>query len=130
MTKQELIEYAASYYSVEPDYPWPGFDYYVLRHRDSRKWFAVEMTVPYRKLGMDRDGHVDIVDVKCGPLLMGSYRELPGVLPGYHMNKVHWVTLLLDGGTEDSLIKELLDISYELTAARRNTATEDRGKIT
>ena len=119
MTKQELMEYAASVYSVEPDYPWPEYDFFVLRHRDSRKWFAVEMTVPYRRLGLDRDGNADVVDVKCGPLLMGSYRQRPGVLPGYHMNKSHWVTLLLDGGTEDALIRELLDVSYELTRTRR-----------
>ena len=79
----------------------------------------MEMTVPYRRLGLDRDGDVDIIDMKCGPLLMGSYRDIPGIFPGYHMNKAHWITLLLDGGTEDALIKELLDISYELTASRR-----------
>lgn len=39
MTKQELIDYVASYYSysVEPDYPWPEYDYFVLRHWDNRK---------------------------------------------------------------------------------------------
>lgn len=119
MTKQELFAYAAAQYSAEPDYPWPAYDYFVLRHRDNRKWFAVGMTVPYRRLGLDRDGDVDIVDVKCGPLLMGSFRDRPGVLPGYHMNKEHWVTLLLDGGTADELMKELLDVSFGLTAARR-----------
>ena len=119
MTRQQLIEHASAYYSVDPDYPWAEDDSFVLRHRDTRKWFAVSMTVPYRKLGIARDGNVDIVDVKCGPLLMGSYREKPGVLMGYHMNKANWVTLLLDGGTPDELIRELLDVSYELTAPRR-----------
>lgn len=115
MTKKEFIDYAASYYSIEPDYPFEEEDVFVFRHRENRKWFALVMTIPYRKTGIDREGAVDIIDVKCGPLLMGSYRQQPGVFPGYHMNKANWVTVLLDGGTDDELIKELLDISYELT---------------
>ena len=119
MTKQELIDYAASRFSVEPDHPFKEDDIFVFRHRDGRKWFSVVMNIPYRRLGIDRDGHVDVADVKCGPLLMGSYRQQPGVFPGYHMNKSHWVTVLLDGGTEDDLIRELFEISYDLTRSRR-----------
>ena len=39
---------------------------------------------------------VYIMDVKCGPLLGGSYLGKPGVVPAYHMNKTHW----LGGGAE------------------------------
>ncbi|MBQ5788170.1 MAG: MmcQ/YjbR family DNA-binding protein, partial [Oscillospiraceae bacterium] len=73
------------------------------------------MRLPYSRLGMERPGSVDIVDVKCGPLLMDAYRRQPGILPGYHMNKDNWVTILLDGTAEDGLIRELMDISYDMT---------------
>ena len=46
---------------------------------------------------------------------MGSYLGQPGILPGYHMNKNHWLTVLLDGTAADDVIKELLEISWELT---------------
>ena len=126
MTRQELIDTVAERFSVEPDFPWGTMeDGYVFRHRDSRKWFGVGMTVPYDRLGLAREGSVDIVDVKSGPLLQGSYLVLPGILPGYHMNKTHWLTILLDGTADDEAIRELLDISYELTKTRGH---KNRGK--
>ena len=114
MTKQELISYVRDYYSVNPDYPWDD-ENYVLRHGNNRKWFAVGLSVPYPRLGIDRDGAADIIDVKCSPLMMGAYLDLPGILPGYHMNKDHWLTVLLDGSAADETIKKLLEISYEVT---------------
>ena len=76
------------------------------------------MRIPYRRLGIQRDGLVDIVDVKCGPLLMDAYRRQPGILPGYHMNKDHWITILLDGTADDGLIEELFELSFDLTNSR------------
>jgi predicted DNA-binding protein (MmcQ/YjbR family) len=46
---------------------------------------------------------------------MDAYRKQPGILPGYHMNKDHWITILLDGSADDVLIKELFEISYDMT---------------
>ena len=114
MTKDELIRYVAERYSTDAEYPWAD-ENFIFRHRGNRKWFAVAMRVPYSKLGIDREGTADIVDLKCGPLLMGAYRGLPGVLPGYHMNKEHWLTVLLDGSADDDLVKELLEISFAMT---------------
>ena len=110
-----LKKYILERFSVEADYPWGEDDGCVFRHLNSRKWFAVGLRVMYSRLGRPRDGAVDIIDVKTGPLLMGSYLGQPGILPGYHMNKNHWLTILLDGTASDDVIKELLDISWELT---------------
>ena len=123
MTKQELMAYIEGCFSVEPDYPWEKLeDGYVFRHPDNRKWFGVGLTVAYRRLGIDRDGAADIVDVKTGPLMQGAYLDRPGILPGYHMNKSHWLTILLDGSADDAVIRELLDLSWELTRDKRRRA--------
>ena len=114
MTKDQLTAYVRDYYSVDPEYPWND-ENFIFRHSDNRKWFAVAMVVPYHRLGIEKKGLVDIIDAKCGPLLMDAYRKQPGILPGYHMNKDNWVTILLDGTAEDETIKELLEISYDLT---------------
>ena len=135
MTKDELIRYVGERFSAEAEYPWND-ENFIFRHRGSRKWFAVAMRVPYRRLGVGRDGDADIVDVKCGPLLMDFYRRQPGILPGYHMNKDHWITILLDGTAEDSLIRELFEISFDLTDGRkrgkkqkcRDAAEQEEGK--
>lgn len=54
-------------------------------------------------------------NVKCDPDKAIELRdEYPAVLPGYHMNKKHWNTIILDGSISDRLIKEWIDHSYEL----------------
>ena len=62
---------------------------------------------------------VYIMDVKCGPLLGGSYLGKPGVVPAYHMNKTHWLGVLLDGSAADETVTELLDLSYSETQSRK-----------
>lgn len=123
MTKDELILYVGERYSAEPEYPWAD-ENFIFRHQGNRKWFAVAMRIPYQRLGISRQGTVDIVDVKCGPLLMDVYRKQPGILPGYHMNKDNWLTILLDGSAEDELIKELFELSFNLTKQIRKGRKE------
>lgn len=118
MTKDELIHYAAERFSAQAEYPWAD-ENFIFRHAENRKWFAVALRVPYQRLGIDKEGLVYIVDVKCGPLLMGAYRGQPGILPGYHMNKDNWITLLLDGSADDVMIEELLEISFDMTNRRK-----------
>ena len=65
MTRQELIGCVFDDYSIEPDYPFPKDDIScVFRHTDNQKWFAIAMVVPYRTIGINRDGNVDILNVK------------------------------------------------------------------
>lgn len=127
MKREELIQYVKATYSTDAEYPWND-ENFIFRHQENRKWFAVAMRVPYRRLGLDREGIADIVDTKCGPLLMGSYRGQLGILPGYHMNKEHWLTILLDGSAEDELVKELLEISFDMT--NRKPAKQKKGAKT
>ena len=119
MTRQELMDYIFDEYSVEPDYPFRMDDVTcVFRHMDNRKWFGIAMAVPYRTIGINRAGDVDILNVKCDPVMMGSLRGKPGFRPAYHMNKDKWITILLDGSAEPEEIKALLAMSYTMTAAK------------
>ncbi len=59
------------------------------------------------------------VNLKCDPEEAMLLRErYPGVLPGYHMNKQHWNTILMDGSVDDPLIITLVDRSYDLVVAK------------
>ena len=118
MTREELLRFAAERYSAEAEFPW-GDDNCILRHQSNRKWFAAVLRVPYMRLGLPGEGMADLVNTKCPPLLRGSYLGCPGILPAYHMNKEHWLSALLDGSAEDQVIRELLEISYDLTKPRR-----------
>ena len=119
MTRQELTDYIFDAFSVEPDYPFPRDDVScVFRHTDNRKWFGIMMRIPYRTLGMNRDGETDIVNVKCDPVLMGSLRGKPGFCPAYHMNKDKWITILLDGSAGREEITALADMSFRMTETK------------
>ena len=119
MTRQELIGYIFDEYSVEPDYPFPKDDITcVFRHTDNRRWFGIAMVIPYRTIGISRDGTADILNVKCDPIIMGSLRGKPGFRPAYHMNKDKWITILLDGSAAREDIIALLDMSYTMTASK------------
>ena len=119
MTRQELIDYIFDEYSVEPDFPFPRDDVScVFRHIDNRKWFGIAMVIPYRTIGINKTGNVDILNVKCDPVMMGSLRGKPGFFPAYHMNKDKWITTLLDGSAAQEDIKALLAMSYTMTATK------------
>lgn len=120
MNRKELESYIIENYNVEPDYPWVKYpNYEVFRHRGSRKWFALIMEIRSAKLGLPGEGMLDILNLKCDPLLIGSLRTAPGFFPAYHMNKESWITLALDGSVPEDQIKALLDMSYELTKDKK-----------
>jgi predicted DNA-binding protein (MmcQ/YjbR family) len=55
------------------------------------------------------------VSVKCEPLLAEQLRDAhPAVLPGYHLNKRHWNTVIIDGSIPDRMIKDMVEDSYDL----------------
>ena len=121
MDRQEVTYRILDEYGIEPDHPFPGDgDSCVFRHGDNRKWFALLMNIPYRRVGIAREGNVDILNLKCDPLLAGSMRGKPGFRPAYHMNKERWITALLDGSTERGDIELLLELSYEATRSAKN----------
>ncbi len=60
--------------------------------------------------------HGDLsINLKCDPEKAIELRGLyPSVLPGYHMNKKHWNTIIIDGSVNDDLLFEWIDESYNL----------------
>ena len=120
MTKEELFAYIEREYGVTPDYPWlDSPEGAVFRHADNRKWFALSMPIPRRYAYPGQDGEVDAVNLKCDPVLSGMLRGEPGVFPAWHMSKVHWITVLLDGSADEDRLRFLLNQSFELTKSRK-----------
>lgn len=59
------------------------------------------------------------LNVKCDPELALTLREeFTGVIPGFHMNKKHWNTLVFDGSFSDAHLKDWIDLSYNLVVAK------------
>ncbi|MDX5423467.1 MAG: MmcQ/YjbR family DNA-binding protein [Hymenobacteraceae bacterium] len=67
------------------------------------------------------------IALKCDPELAIDLRErYPQVKPGYHMNKVHWNTVLPEAGLPDELLHEWIDNSYRLVASKLRKAEKEQ----
>jgi len=119
MTRKELEAHIFEVYSTEADHPWMSHpEYAVFRHGSNHKWFAVTMCIPKVRLGLNDDGMIDIINIKCDPLLISSLLGESGFFPAYHMSKTNWISIALDGSADEEKIKWLLDMSYDLTAPK------------
>lgn len=119
MRRNELEAFIMETYNAEADYPWrKSPNHAVFRHCSNRKWFALIMDVPKNKLGLQGEELLDVVNLKCDSILIGSLRGEPGFFPAYHMSKDNWITVALDGSAPDDKIKMLLDMSYQATAPK------------
>jgi len=104
MNIEELRDYCLSKPAVTESFP---FDETTLVFKVAGKMFLL----------------TDLVDafsmnIKNTPEKVTELKDLyPSVLPGYHMNKIHWVTVMIDGSISDNLLKQWIDESYNLIVA-------------
>ena len=126
-TRETLLAYAMKKYKTSPERLWAKYpDYQVLRHSDSEKWYGVIMDIPREKLGLAGSGKVDILEIKCAPMLTEALLEQQGVLPAYHMKKGSWLTVLLDGTADLGFACNCLDMSFDMTSAKKQKRTEPK----
>ena len=122
MTKQQLLDYCLNTYGTSPDYPFDeDFETAVLRHTDNRKWYAIVMRVSLRRFGFDSDEVVDVVNLKLPTEMFGSFGAADGVYPAYHMNKLHWISVLLPDAPDD-VVQFLVNVSCEATKGKKTRA--------
>ena len=110
MKKKDFEKYVLSVYGVSPDTPFDDFDSEVFRIKESKKWFALYMSVPSAKFGLSGDKD-DVINLKCPPQISADFIDYVSVFPAYHMNKTHWISILLSRA-DDEKIKLLTDVSY------------------
>ena len=88
----------------------------MLRHADNRKWYAIVMKVSRRKFGFKSDEVIEVVNLKLPIEMFGSFGATDGVYPAYHMNKLHWISVLLPDAPND-IVQFLVNVSFEVTKA-------------
>ena len=118
--RERITHYIGDRFGTEPEYLWadePGFA--VFRHPASKKWYSIIMDVPSSKLGLTGERLIDVMNVKCSPIMIGSLLMEKGFLPAYHMNKNHWISILLNDSVPDAQIFPLLELSYDSVAPKR-----------
>ena len=110
MNKEEIINYCLLLKDTYKETPFPeDFESVVLKHKENKRWFALLMNVKGKLY----------LNIKTEPeyseLLRKSYKY---IIPAYHMNKIHWNTIIVEECKDVELLKELVNGSYQLTKKR------------
>ncbi|MBR5683136.1 MAG: MmcQ/YjbR family DNA-binding protein [Ruminococcus sp.] len=113
--RDRLFAFAAERFGTKPEYLWSRTPDCAVLRCSNDKWYAIVMDVDGSKLGRPELGKVDIVNVKCSPMMTGSLLAVDGIFPAYHMNKESWISVLLDGSVDIEQLKALLEMSHELS---------------
>lgn len=114
--RKEAAAFCLTLENVFEDMPFHDPNWVVIRHKGNRKVFAWIF---------EKDNYIWI-NVKCDPewreLWRNTYRS---VLPGWHLNKEHWNSIILDGTVPDADIKRMIEESYDLT---KSTSLKSRNR--
>ena len=117
---QEIIRYIRNKYGDELEFLWPKSPKSAIwRNKTNRKWYALIMTVPRTKLGFNSGQPTEVLDLRFDKgMALDFAASNDHILPGYHMNKDNWITILLDDGMSIEQIKNLINHSYEISLGK------------
>jgi predicted DNA-binding protein (MmcQ/YjbR family) len=109
-TREEAITFCVKLPNIYEDMPFHDPNWTLMRHEANKKVFAWIY---------EKDGYIWI-NVKCNPEWRDFWRSAyQSVLPGYHLNKDHWNSIILDGLVPEQDIKRMIEESYDLTKPRK-----------
>lgn len=110
LTRNEVIEYCSTFQDVYEDYPFHDDNFTVMRCRKNKKSFAMIY---------ERNGS-KCINIKCDAQWVEFWRSAyQSVIPGYHMNKKYWNTIILDGSVPRNEIERMIAESYDLVKPRK-----------
>ena len=110
-----INNYIKEKYGSDPEFLWessPGCGVY--RNHSNNKWFGIIMNVNYCKLDSNKNGEVEVINIKLDELEIKDLLKKNGFYKAYHMNKVSWISIILNDTLSDDVICPLIDKSYEI----------------
>ena len=111
----QVIDYIRKKYGDELEFLWEkSSGNAVWRKKDTNKWYGVMLTISRRRLGFDSDKTAEIINLKGRTEDIERLVDNKRYFPGWHMNKKHWFTVVLDGTVILSEICKRIDESYLL----------------
>ena len=114
--KDEYISWIKNQFGAEPDFPWLDTPDYCVFRCPNEKWFALVMRIKYKQLGLTGDENVWVVNMKADQTEIQNLIDHKSIFPAWHMNKKHWITVLLTAVTDFEKLCELTQKSYELVS--------------
>jgi predicted DNA-binding protein (MmcQ/YjbR family) len=111
----ELIAAVFDKYGDEPEFLWQKFPgNAVFRRPDTHKWYAAILKVQANKLGLPGSDELEVLDMRADPDELTTLVDNKRYFPGYHMNKKHWYTIVLDGQVTTAELLKRIVASYAL----------------
>jgi predicted DNA-binding protein (MmcQ/YjbR family) len=110
-----INNYIKEKYGNDPEFLWessPGAGVY--RNPSNNKWYGIVMNVDYSKLDSNKTGEVEVINIKLDELEIKDLLKQKGFYKAYHMNKVSWISIILNDTLSDEVICSLIDKSYEI----------------
>lgn len=123
---KEVIQYIEQKYGDKLEFLWEKFDDNAIwRNKQNNKWYGVLLTLSERKLGLESDKIVEVMDLRYQKEEIEDILSEPNIFPGYHMNKKSWITIKLDETVDTKKIYSLIDNSYNLSIGNKCGLTGD-----
>jgi len=109
----DIIKYVKKNYDDQLEFLWKKFPQNAIwRRSDTYKWYGLLSTIPRSKLGLDSNEIVTVLDVRGESTEIERIVDNIKYFPGYHMNKIHWYTMILDGSVSSKEIMSRIQDSY------------------
>lgn len=109
-TREEVLTYGLSFPNTYQDAPFHDGNWILVRSRQNKKAFLWTY---------ERDGNL-CINIKVDPEWRDLWRNTyAAVLPGYHQNKEHWNTVILDGTVPTEELKRMIAESYDLVSSKK-----------
>lgn len=116
---KEIIKYIKEKYNDNLEFLWKKFsENAVWRNKKNKKWYAILLVISERKLGLDSDKIIDILDLRYEKDKIKEIIDNDKIFAGYHMNKDSWITIRLDGSVKTKKILQLIDNSYNISLTK------------
>lgn len=115
-TREDALRYGLSFPDTYIDAPFHDENWQLVRIRKNKKVFLWTY---------EKDGHI-CINIKVNPEWRDFWRSTyEAVLPGYHQNKEHWNTVILDGTIPENEIRRMIAESYDLVIKKTSRKKQE-----
>lgn len=113
--RERVFDFVRAELNTELETPWAKHpEFYVMKTANRQKWYGLMMRISYQLLDPQQSGIVDVLNLKAPPLKIVDLIDYQTFYPAYHMNKKHWVSVVVDEKINLKQLQALIRQSYQL----------------